>query len=320
MKKSAGLVVTLFACLASGATRVEAVPFLSGDIFASVASGNVNHYRADGSFLETLNIGAGGFTTGMAFDSSGNLYVTGFSTNLVAKFNSNGTLLGNFGSGYATPESIVFDNAGNAYVGNLGNGIRKYDSSGVFQNTVINTRVDWMDLAADQTTMLYTQEGTNILSVNVNTGVPGADFASGYGGGQAFALRILSDGGVLLADGANVKRFNAAGNHFQTYDITGEDSWFALNLNPDGTSFWSGNFNSSNLYEFNIASGANTQILNTGTSSGTLFGVGIFGEPTQGCTDCGNGNGDNSVIPEPGSFILLGLGMTSLLAWPRKRA
>ena len=317
MRKAVVFAMVALVGLMGVASQAEAVAFLQGDIFASVSSGNVKHYRADGSFLETLNIGAGGFTTGMAFDSSGNLYVTGFSASTVAKFDTNGNSLGNFGAGYSTPESIVFDNAGNAYVGNLGNGIRKYDGTGVFQNTVLNTRIDWMDLAADQTTMLFTQEGNAIHTVNVNTGVQGADFASGYGGSQAFALRILSDGGALMADRVNVKRFDAAGNHIQTYDIAGEDSWFALNLNPDGTSFWSGNFSTANLYEFDIASGANTQILNTGTGGNSLFGVGIFGEPTQGCKDCGGA--ENPVIPEPSSITLLGSGLFGLLAWSRKR-
>lgn len=288
-----------------GATQAQAVTFLSGDIFASVSSGNVQHYRADGTFLETLNIGAGGFTTGMAFDASGNLYVTGFSAGTVAKFDTNGVLLSTFASGLATPESIVFDNAGNAYVGTLGGGIVKFAPNGTNLG-IVGPNSDWIDLKADQTTMLHTHESGFIGAHNIATNAALVDFASGYGGTQAFALRVLADGGVLLADRVNVKRFNAGGSVTQTYDIAGEDSWFALNLNPDGNSFWSGNFDSANLYEFDIATGANTQTLNTGTGSNTLFGVGIFGEPTQGCTDCG-GPGPN-VIPEPSSLLLFWLG------------
>ena len=304
IKKSAWGLLLVAVILSLGvSSRAEAAAFLTGDIFASVSAGNVKHYRADGTFLETLNIGAGGFTTGMAFDAAGNLYVTGFSVGTVAKFDTNGGLVGNFASGLAVPESIVFDNAGNAYVGTLSGGIVKFDSAGNFLSNAFTDRVDWLDLAADQTTMLYTHEDSHIHTVNANTGVPGADFAGGLS--HAYALRILSDGGVLVADTINVKRFDAAGNLIQTYDIGGEDSWFALNLNPDGTSFWSGNFGSSNLYEFDIASGANTQFLNTGTGSGTFFGVGIAGERTQGCQTCGGGE---TVVPEPSSMLLFGLG------------
>lgn len=316
IRKAGGLVILAAGLLLGSISNAHAVAFLSGDIFASVASGNVQHYRADGSYLETLNIGTGGYTTGMAFDAAGNLYVTGFSAGTVAKFDNNGTLLGNFASGLPTPESIVFDNSGNAYVGTLGGGIRKFDSAGNPLATIIgSTRVDWLDLMADQATMLYTQEGIAISAVDVSSNTPLSAFASSIFGGSAFALRILADGGVLLADGSEVKRFNALGAQIQTYDIIGENSWFALNLNPDGTSFWSGNFDSANLYEFDIASGLNTQTLNTGTGGSTLFGVGIFGEQTQGCTDCG---GNNNAVPEPATVSLLSLGLLGLARLKRK--
>ena len=319
VRKVTLITLAAFGLLIGSLSNAHAATFATGDIFASVASGNVNWYRADGSFVQTLNIGAGGFTTGMAFDAAGNLYVTGFSVGTVDKFDTSGNPLGNFAAGLPTPESIVFDNSGNAYVGNVGGSIRKFDSAGNPLATILaGTRVDFMDLMADQTTMLYTQEGGLIKSVNVATNTGLADFASGYGGSQAFALRVLADGGVLLADLVNVKRFNSAGTLTQSYDISGENSWFALNLNPDGNSFWSGNYSTANLYEFDLASGVNTQILNTGTGGNTLYGVGIFGEQTQGCQDCGGT--DNNVIPEPTTMSLLGLGLLGLAKLRKKAA
>jgi len=157
---------------------VHAAPFQLGDIFAAVGDSDLNgtsevrRYNAAGVLQETLQLtGASNRSTGMAFDSAGNLYATGFDSNVVKKFDSNGALLGNFGSGYATPESIVFDNAGNVYVSNVSDGgIRKFDAAGNFITTILpGVRVDWMDLAADQTTMLYSQEGSPILRVNVST-------------------------------------------------------------------------------------------------------------------------------------------------------
>jgi hypothetical protein len=254
-----------------------------GNVFLGVASGTYQvRDQNTGALIDSVST-ASGFTTGCAFDSSSNFYGTYFSTNQVFKFNGTDPhTASSFGSGFSTPESIAFDAAGHVFVGNLGNGLREYDSSGNFIKTVINTRVDWFDIAADQDTVLYTQEGTDIKRVSISTGASLSNFTTGTAT-KAFALRILADGGVLLADLTNVKRYNAAGVVTQTYTATGESTWFSLNLDPNGTSFWAGDFGTSNFYEFDIATGTQQHKFNTGTSSafpGTLFGICLKGELT----------------------------------------
>jgi DNA-binding beta-propeller fold protein YncE len=73
--------------------------FPSGDVFVSVSNGQVKEFTPAGVLVRTLDTGKGGFTTGSAFDSAGNFYVTDFSASLVSKFDPTGTLLGTFGSG-----------------------------------------------------------------------------------------------------------------------------------------------------------------------------------------------------------------------------
>ena len=63
---------------------ISSVPFRRGDVFAAVADGRVQHYDSSGTLLGTLNTGLDGFTTGMATDSAGNLYVTNFSQGVVS--------------------------------------------------------------------------------------------------------------------------------------------------------------------------------------------------------------------------------------------
>lgn len=265
--------------------RADHILFNIGDVFAGVGNGKVQHYDFNGTLLETLDTLQGGFTTGMGFDAVGNLYVTNFEAGNVRKFDNQGGLIGTFGSGYSgSPESIVFDKNGNAYIGAVDgdNDIRKFSPAG---DPLANFDVltgprgsDWIDLAADQCTILYTSEGTEIRRFNVCTNTQLPDFAMGLHG-AAFALRILPDNGVLVADSTDIHRLDATGNIKQTYDAPGEDCWFSLNLDPNGKSFWSGDFCSSNFYKFNISTGEKELgPINTGTGSFTLFGLVVAGE------------------------------------------
>ena len=273
--------------------KLSHTTFTDGDVFVSVSNGKVQWRHPDGTLNQTLDTGfAGAFTTGMAFDSVNRLYVTGFNANRVAVFNTDGSLAGTFGSGFnADPESILFDAAGNAYVGQA-DGTRqllKFDAAGnpltSFSVATEDRGSDWIDLAADQCTMFYTSEGFQIKRFNVCTNTQLPDFAT-LPNRPAYALRILPDGGVLVADTVNILRLDAAGNVIQTYNAPGETDWFALNLDPDGTSFWSASFATSNVYKFDIATGNVLLKFNTGTPTNTVFGLGIKGEPTAATGGC----------------------------------
>jgi len=317
-----GLLAVSIACVLITVKHADALSANVDDVYAAVGDGNVRHYSSDGVLLETLHLpGATERTTGMAFDGAGNLLSTAFDQNFVAKFNPTGTFVGNFGSGYSTPESIVLDRSGNVYVSSVGSaGIKEFDSAGNLLHTFITgTRVDWMDLRADQTTMLFTQEGGLVRSVNVSTGVLGPNFATGLN--DAFALRILPDGTVLVADGANIKRFDASGTLIHTYTIPGEGRLFALNLDPNGTSFWSGDINTGDILKLNIASGAVQETIHTGVPNQqparALAGLLIAGELTVG----GPGPSTPPVtgVPEPSSLLLMAWGLAGLAGFAQWR-
>ena len=71
----------------------------------------------------------------LAFDASGNLYVTDLTSGSIQKFNSSGTQTGTLGSSLVNPYGIAFDASTNAYV--ISNGkIIKITSGGV-QSTLI---------------------------------------------------------------------------------------------------------------------------------------------------------------------------------------
>ncbi len=284
-----GLLGSLLVGLAQG-PAIAAGTFGQGDVFVSVSAGQVQWHLPDGSLVQTLDDTTGSFTTGMAFDAAGNLYVTDFGAGSVSVFDNTGALQGTFGSGFSTPESILFDGAGNAYVGDASASvIQKFDATGnpldSFDVAVEDRGTDWIDLAADQCTMLYTSEGTTVFSYDVCADAQNPDFATGLPGGAAYALRILPDDSILVADTQTIVRLDSSGTPIQSYDATINDvdldSWFAINLDPDGTSFWSGDFSTADVVKFDIATGAVLpESFNTGTGSDTVFGVAVKGEIT----------------------------------------
>lgn len=262
--------------------------FSTGDIFVSVTNGIVQWRHPDGTLNQLLNTGTSApEITGGAFDTSGNFYVTTFNGNTVTKFSPNGSLLGNVATGFnADPESIVFDAVGNFYVGQADGtrDIRKFLPDGTpltsFDVPVGPRGSDWIDLAADQKTIFYTSEGTLIRRFNVMTNTALPDFAT-LPGGPAFGLRIRPNGEVLVAASSQIFRLNASGTVIQTYSVTGQAGFFALNLDPDGTSFWSADISTGEVFKFNIATGAILQQFNAGDR---VTGLSIKGEITVGTT------------------------------------
>jgi len=81
------------------------------------------------------------------------------------------------------------------------------------------------------------------------------DFAADLHG-PAYALRRLADGGLLVTDTEDIHRLDSAGVTVQTYSVSGELEWFALNVDRDGTTFWAGDYESGDAYRFDLATGA----------------------------------------------------------------
>jgi hypothetical protein len=277
---------TLATIWATG-TSTGAAPYSVGDVFAAVGNGQVKHFDSAGNLLDTLDSGSGGFNNaGMAFDPAGNLYVTEWTADSVSQFDDMGVFTGSFGSGFnAHPESIVVDAAGNFYVGQAdGTGdILKFNSTGSpldsFDVATEARGSDWIDLAADQCTMFYTSEGTLVKRYNVCTDTQLADFnVAPLPGAAAYALRILPGGGVLVADSTVAVRLDASGNQVQTYTPSlPASALFGLNVDPDGTSFWTADLSTGDIFNFDIASG-NELLTFNGNPNTDLGGLAVFGE------------------------------------------
>jgi streptogramin lyase len=285
----------------------------TGSVVVSVASGMAEVHKPDGSLDRTLDTTSGGETTGSAFDGSQNLYITDFSAQKVSKFDPSGNLLGTFGSGYTgEPESILFSAAGNAYVGAADtNVIREFDSTGtpIMQFTVaVESRgTDWVDLASDQCTVFYTSEGTHVLRFNTCTNTQLANFnAQPLPGSSAFALRVLQDGGVLVSDTNAVVRLDSSGNLIKSYVPASANLLFAVNLDPDGKSFWTGDLETGDVFKIDLSTG-NT-LIHFKTASGVAEGISVKGEITAsgGATATVMGPASTTVSGTAGQSVVAG--------------
>ena len=176
---------------------------------------------------------------------------------------------------------------------------------------------DWIDLSSNECTIYYTSEGTQIFTFNKCTGTQGPVFnqvpfpstetlSTGPALNQAFELKILANGNVLVADSSAVLELNPSGNVIQTYPCSSMPGCggqlFAMSVDPSGTSFWTGDSTSGNIYQINMASGAVMQTI-TG-ASGNLYGLSVDNQlevatPTQTVTAV---SPTLTVLPVTGNF------------------
>jgi hypothetical protein len=289
--KLTGMIICAVILLLTQSTKAVHISFERGDIFTSLEPGPVQWRLPDGTLRATLIPTVAGYGEGMAFDSSGNLYVArwradsmGFSGNTVEMFSVLGQSLGAVGRGYnCDPHTIAFHSSGVAYVGQAGcrRSILKFTPS-EYEPTEIavsedNQGVFWMDLAPDGCTMFYTSYGPNVKRYDVCTNTQLTDFNTApLPGGVGHDLRVLEDGGVLVSSGEVVARLDSSGALSRTYKGPVESTYFAgLDLGLDNT-FLAANYFSSNVHTFDLETGAVVRSFNAGTPPNTVVGVRVM--------------------------------------------
>jgi hypothetical protein len=187
----------------------------------------IQHYdqagQPTGTFGDSSQYGVPGQGQGpfsMAFDATGNMYVSmfGLGDRRLAKLAPNGSVL------------QVYD-------------VPSGPSEGPWS----------IDLAADQCTMYYAVRFTQRIGrLNVCQNVVLGDLTASAPGSDAQAVRILSDGSVLAATREALVRLSATGQVINTYSVPAATAWSALALEISGKTFWAAS--DTRLYRFQLDS------------------------------------------------------------------
>jgi len=284
--------VAIGMALALAAPVAAGTPYAKGDVFAGVGAGKIKVFKPDGTLVQTLdNTTGSGEQSGMCFDNLGNLYSANFTVNGMSKFDSSGNLLSaSWGTGFnSQPESCVFDYAGHVFAGQAqgGHAILEFDTTGASLGSWVpaleSRGTDWIELGPDGCTMYYTSEGTLVKRYNVCTSTQLPDFASGLPR-PCYALRLRPNGEMMVACAGQAVRLDATGAQIQSYPAAGftpaATLLFALNLDPDDASFWTGDYYTGDVYRIDIATGNQITHFNAGILGYSMSGLAVFGEIT----------------------------------------
>jgi hypothetical protein len=277
----------------------RAVAFVIGDLFVGTTNGNIEHRSGTtGALIETLNTTlANQYDTGMCFDLLGNLYATDIYSQAITKFNSSGGLVNakwvDTAADPNNPESCIWNAANTtAFVGGpFVAQIRGYSGAGPATTGTETTRktvasaggtggTDWVDLAADQCTVYYTNESNIISRYNMCTSTQLPAFATVSTAAACYAVRIRPttlEVMVACSDGAH--RLSPTGVNLQTYSAQG--GLFALNLDPNGISYWTAGPGGGTVWKVNIITGT-VEAPSPITTNAPTWGLAVFGELTAG--------------------------------------
>ena len=259
------------------------------------------------------------YTAGSAFDANGNLYVADDTQGDISEYSPTGTLDGVFASGLSNPLSLVFDNSGNIYVGQQTRPTspsstrpgRRLPDIGPLE-TELNGD-DWIDLASDECTFYYTTEGTTSRLQQVRQqrpGRPGPIFNADTAPGRPTpsSCRILANGDVLVADSTEdvLLGLRAATSSDLPVLVAARlcrRQLFAISVDPSGTSFWTGDADSGDICQVNIATGAVMQTIYTGSRH--LYGLSVDGQlevATPAAGDDDHARRRSTIQPVTGDF------------------
>jgi len=220
-----------------------------------------------GSFSYGTGTQIGGTLAGadaVAFDASGNIYVSGYSAGKIYEYSSTGTYIGTFGTGVtmSEPASIVFDSSGNCYVLDTNNKcIYKFNSAGVYQSTFLSGLNLAYGIDIDASNNIYVaDDGANTVK-KYNTGgvlqlsLPTTNLSAPSG------VAVDQSGNIYVLNytSGKVGKYSAAGTLINASFITGLTNPWVITVDGGGN-IYIGDSGASTVRVYNSSGTALTTI------------------------------------------------------------
>ena len=223
----------------------------------------------------------GAIATGLCRAPNGDVLSTrfGVSQGVVLMSAAGAVRDGDFGGFIGSDESCAFDQQGNVWVGEAASSgettapLRYIAADGrlleTLQLPVGERGTDWIELDANQCTLYYTSEDSDVRRFDVCTEQVMPHFATGLEA-PCYALRQLPNREIMVTCRNRIYRYDENGVFVREYtkESLGEtdiNGLYAIHLDPDGQTFWSGGVNSGRVVRARIDDGTVVTQFTTGT-------------------------------------------------------
>ena len=236
-----------------------------------------------------------GQPTGMAFDSSGNLYVNSSGSEAILKYSSTGGLIGTFAPTYTNVTGgIAFDSSGNLYNPDPYGRVNEYSPTGAFLKVFAPGESGYF--TAD---ILIDPKGDVFISVGANSGSAIYEYSSTgsllttiTSHLDAPSQMVLDASGNLYVTNAysgTIEKFSSSGTDLGTF-ATGTGGFnLGLAYDPSTGIFYQSSYTAGTIQEFS-SSGVSLGYLATGLNEPYFLAPAV------------------SSVPEPASLAMLGTG------------
>lgn len=291
--------IAAISLLAVGLTVASRADILYAE---DAAQGAIYKFASDG-ILSRFAPALG--ATGLAFDNTGNLYVSDAGGNQIVKITPGGVSSVFANTGLNSPYGLAFDSAGNLYAANQGNNtIAKFTPGGVgstFATTGLNSPYG---LAFDSMGNLFAANGESIAKFTPGGAV--SVFAGGLN--RPYGLAFDSTGNLYVSSvTSTIEKFtsNGVGTIFANSGLS----------TPVGLAFDS----AGNLYAANNTSSSIEKFTPAGVGSEFFSGINLGFRFIAFTDDAGNPLPLANQVPEPTSLALILGGAAICTVFPRRR-